>query len=81
MVESRWRALYKAALLELDPKQLQARVQAAMDAIHARANDAGAWRQGGGDGMNAMCHCEERSDEASSLCANNPTEIASLRSQ
>jgi hypothetical protein len=40
MVESRWRALYKAALLELDPKQLQARVQAAMDAIHARANDA-----------------------------------------
>ena len=40
MVESQWRALYKAALLELDPEQLQARVQAAMDAIHARANDA-----------------------------------------
>jgi hypothetical protein len=40
MVESQWRALYKAALLELDPKQLQARVQTAMDAIHARANDA-----------------------------------------
>jgi hypothetical protein len=40
MVESQWRALYKAALLELDPKQLQARVQAAMDAIHTRASDA-----------------------------------------
>ena len=40
MVESQWRALYKAALLELDPKQLHARVQAAMDAIHARASDA-----------------------------------------
>ena len=40
MVESQWRALYKAALLELDRKQLQARVQAAMDAIHARTSDA-----------------------------------------
>lgn len=40
MVESKWRALYKAALLELDPKQLQARVQAAMDAIHARTSDS-----------------------------------------
>jgi hypothetical protein len=40
MVESQWRALYKAALLELDPKQLQACVQAAMDAIHTRASDA-----------------------------------------
>jgi hypothetical protein len=41
MVESQWRALYKAVLFEFDPKQLQTRVQAAMDAIHARANDAG----------------------------------------
>jgi hypothetical protein len=40
MVESQWRALYKAALIELDPKQLKARVQAAMDAIHTRASDA-----------------------------------------
>ena len=40
MVESQWRALYKAALLELDPKQLQARVQAAKDALHARACEA-----------------------------------------
>jgi hypothetical protein len=40
MTESQWRALYKAALLELDPKQLPARVQAAMDTIHARACDA-----------------------------------------
>ena len=40
MVESQWRALYKAALLELDPKQLPARVQAAMDAVHARTCDA-----------------------------------------
>jgi hypothetical protein len=29
MVESQWRDLYKAAMLELDPKQLQARVKAA----------------------------------------------------
>ena len=40
MVESQWRALYKAVLFEFDPKQLQTRVQAATDAIHARANDA-----------------------------------------
>jgi hypothetical protein len=35
MVESPWRALYKAALLELDPNQLQARVKAAEDATNA----------------------------------------------
>jgi hypothetical protein len=35
MAESRWRALYKAAILELDPEQLQARVKAAEDAINA----------------------------------------------
>jgi hypothetical protein len=40
MVESQWRALYKDALLELDLTQLQARVQAATDAIHARASDS-----------------------------------------
>jgi hypothetical protein len=38
MVESEWRALYKAAILELDPEQLQARVKAAEDAINARAS-------------------------------------------
>ncbi|HWO28493.1 MAG TPA: hypothetical protein VNO32_06805 [Candidatus Acidoferrum sp.] len=37
MVESQWRDLYRAAILELDPKRLQARVKAAEDAIHARA--------------------------------------------
>jgi len=40
MVESQWRDLYKAALLELDPKQLQARTKAAEDVIHARISDA-----------------------------------------
>jgi hypothetical protein len=38
MVESRWRDLYRAAILELDPKRLQARVKAAEDAINARAS-------------------------------------------
>jgi uncharacterized protein (UPF0147 family) len=38
MVESQWRDLYKAAILELDPKQLQARVKAAEDAINARVS-------------------------------------------
>ena len=37
MIESQWRGLYKEALLELDPKQLQARVKAAEEAIRARA--------------------------------------------
>jgi hypothetical protein len=37
MVESQWRDLYRAAILELDPKRLQARVKAAEDAILARA--------------------------------------------
>ncbi len=36
MLESEWRTLYRAAILELDPKRLQARVQAAEDAIVAR---------------------------------------------
>ncbi len=38
MVESQWRALYKAAILELNPKQLEARVKAAEDAISARTS-------------------------------------------
>jgi hypothetical protein len=29
----------------------------------------------------APCHCEERSDEAISLCAYDPTEFTSLRPQ
>ncbi len=36
MLESEWRTLYRAAILELDPKRLQARVKAAEDAIVAR---------------------------------------------
>jgi hypothetical protein len=40
MVESEWRALYRAAILELDPKRLQTRVRAAEDAINARASSA-----------------------------------------
>jgi hypothetical protein len=40
MVEGQWRDLYRAAILELDPKRLQARVKAAEDAIHARATCA-----------------------------------------
>ena len=36
MFESEWRTLYRAAILELDPKRLQARVKAAEDAISAR---------------------------------------------
>jgi hypothetical protein len=39
MAESPWQALYKAALLELDPSQLQVRVKAAQVAINARACD------------------------------------------
>jgi hypothetical protein len=38
MVESQWRDSYRAAILELDPKRLQARVKAAEDAINARAS-------------------------------------------
>jgi hypothetical protein len=37
MVEGQWRDLYRAAILELDPKRLQARVKAAEDAINLRA--------------------------------------------
>jgi hypothetical protein len=38
MVESQWRTLFKAAILELDPNQVQARVKAAEEAIYARAS-------------------------------------------
>ncbi len=38
MVESQWRVLYRAAILELDLKLLSARVKAAEDAINARAS-------------------------------------------
>ena len=38
MSENGWQELYKAAILELDPKQLQARVEAAEDAITARTS-------------------------------------------
>jgi hypothetical protein len=38
MVESQWRALYRAAILELDPKRLQVRVKEAEEAIRERAS-------------------------------------------
>jgi hypothetical protein len=40
LVENQWRELYRAAILELDPKRLQGRVKAAEDAIHARGSSA-----------------------------------------
>jgi hypothetical protein len=36
MVENHWRALYKAAVLETDPVELELRVKAVEDAIRAR---------------------------------------------
>jgi hypothetical protein len=36
--ENGWQELYKAAILELDPEQLQARVEAAEGAIATRAS-------------------------------------------
>ena len=36
MVETQWRSLFKAVILELDPNQVQARVKAAEEAIYAR---------------------------------------------
>jgi hypothetical protein len=38
MIESEWRALYRAAILELDPQRLPALVKAAEDAINERAS-------------------------------------------
>jgi len=38
MVESQWRDLHRAAILELNPKQLRARVKASEDAINGRAS-------------------------------------------
>jgi hypothetical protein len=37
MIESEWRRLFKAAILELDPDLLQVRVKEAEDAINALA--------------------------------------------
>ena len=36
MIENNWRALYKAAVLEIDPVKLELRVTAVEDAIRAR---------------------------------------------
>jgi hypothetical protein len=36
MVENNWRALYKAAVLETDPVNLELRVKAVEDAVRAR---------------------------------------------
>jgi hypothetical protein len=40
MFEMNWRDLYRAAILELNPSLLKARLKAAEDAIVARASDA-----------------------------------------
>jgi hypothetical protein len=40
MFEMTWRDLYRAAILELNPSLLKARLKAAEDAIVARASDA-----------------------------------------
>jgi hypothetical protein len=39
MSEPNWRELFKAAILELDPRQLQIKVKAADDAMNARLAD------------------------------------------
>ena len=44
MFEMTWRDLYRAAILELNPSLLKARLKAAEDAIVARASDARAPR-------------------------------------
>jgi hypothetical protein len=36
MIENNWRALYKAAVLEIDPVKLELRVRGVEDAIRAR---------------------------------------------
>jgi hypothetical protein len=36
MVENNWRALYRAAVLEIDPVKLELRVEAVEDAIRER---------------------------------------------
>jgi hypothetical protein len=45
MFETTWRDLYRAAILELNPSLLKARLKAAEDAIIARASDARAPRE------------------------------------
>jgi hypothetical protein len=45
MFEVTWRDLYRAAILELNPSLLKARLKAAEDAIVARASDARATRE------------------------------------
>jgi hypothetical protein len=45
MFEMTWRDLYRAAILELNPSLLKARLKAAEDAIVARASDARAPRE------------------------------------
>jgi hypothetical protein len=44
MLESNWRDLYRAAILELDPSVLKIRAKIAVDEIKARASDAGVSR-------------------------------------
>jgi hypothetical protein len=45
MFEMTWRDLYRAAILELNPSLLKARLKAAEEAIVTRASDARASRE------------------------------------
>jgi hypothetical protein len=45
MIESTWRDLYRAAILEVDRSLLKVRLNAAEDSINARASGARASRQ------------------------------------
>jgi len=44
MLETTWRDIYRAAILELDRSLLKIRLKAAEDAINARTSDASASR-------------------------------------
>jgi hypothetical protein len=45
MIQTTWRDFYRAAILEVDRSLLKVRLNAAEDAINARASDARASRQ------------------------------------
>ncbi len=55
MLETTWRDFYRAAILELDSSQLKIRLQAAEDAINARASDARPSREERREMDDALC--------------------------
>ena len=55
MFEGNWRALYKAAVLEIDPVKLELRVKAVEDAIRARQS------------LNGQVSSDERADMQEAL--------------